>query len=103
MNHLHPHLHPHLRSLLRSGLPRQPFLPPVPPTGFTERVLSHAWRPDRSPVSTHSEPALISAIAWISCAMILCGGIFLLDQAPDPGLESHFSSTTRFIAQDFIP
>ncbi len=35
--------------------------------------------------------------------MILCGGIFLLDQAPDPGLESHFSSTTRFIAQDLIP
>lgn len=97
------HLDPQLRSLLRSGQPRQPFLPQVPPTGFTERVLSNAWLPDRSAVSTDSEPALISAIAWISCAMILCGGIFLLDQAPDPGLESHFSSTTQFIAQDLIP
>ncbi len=48
-------------------------------------------------------PGLISTAAWVSCAVILCGGIFFINQAPEPGPETQFSSTAQFLARDLIP
>jgi hypothetical protein len=96
-------LDPQLRSLLRSSRPQLPFLNPTPPSGFTDRVLANAWHPNPSGFPVNSVSSLISAVAWISCAVILCGSLFLLQHAPDRGPETHFSSTARFLVRDLIP
>jgi len=97
------HLDPHLRALLRSNPSDHAGFPHHPPAGFTERVLTTAWAREPSRFPMDGFPGLISTAAWVSCAVILCGGIFFINQAPEPGPETQFSSTAQFLARDLIP
>jgi hypothetical protein len=95
-------LDPELRWILRKARRTHSGPLEAAPGGFAERVAA-SWAAGPIPPSISTTQQLVSAVAWVSCAVILCGSLFLLEASPDSVLETRFSTTAQFLAQDFIP
>jgi hypothetical protein len=97
MNRLDPDLK-RLMTWSRSAPP----LPEKAPFGFVGRVVANNASLQGLPPFLVLQK-LLGFSAWISAAVILCGGIFLISQIRQPASVFDFMPAYQFVARSIAP